>query len=84
MNWITLIGFTAATCTTISFVPQVYRTLKTRDTKGISLIMYTVFTTGTALWLTYGLIVHDHPVAVANFVTLVLAMSILILKIRLG
>jgi len=79
-----LIGLTAATLTTISFLPQAYRSLRTRDTRGISLGMYTLFTLGIALWLVYGLLTHDLPVTLANAVTLVLTLLVLALKLRYG
>ena len=50
------IGYAAATLTTASFLPQAVLTLRTRDTRGISLAMYSAFTAGVALWLLYGLV----------------------------
>lgn len=79
-----LIGLAAATLTTLSFLPQVYRSLRTHDTRGISLGMYAIFTVGIALWLVYGLLIHDLPVMLANGVTLVLAVIVLVLKLRYG
>jgi MtN3 and saliva related transmembrane protein len=76
-----LIGYAAAFCTTFSFVPQVLQTLRTRDVSGISLGMYSVFTVGVALWLVHGLMVDDWPVVIANAITLLLAMSILAMKL---
>ena len=78
------IGFAAASLTTASFVPQAWLTFRTRDVRGISLGMYSVFTLGVALWLVYGLIVAAWPVVAANAVTLVLALSILVMKLRYG
>jgi MtN3 and saliva related transmembrane protein len=78
------IGLAAAFLTTISFLPQVYRSLRTRDTRSISLSMYTLFTLGIALWLVYGMLIHDLPVMLANGVTLVLALIVLALKLRYG
>lgn len=80
----TAIGLAAAACTTVSFVPQVIRALRTRETRSISLAMYLVFTAGVALWLVYGLLVHDLPVIVANSCTIVLCSIVLLLKIRHG
>ena len=77
-----LIGYAAATLTTCSFVPQAWLTFKTRNVSGISLSMYSVFTLGVALWLTYGLLAGAWPVVMANAITLVLAMSILVMKLR--
>ena len=78
------IGFAAASLTTASFVPQAWLTFRTRDVRGISLGMYSVFTTGVALWLAYGLLLEAWPVVAANSVTLVLALSILVMKLRYG
>ncbi|MDP3810621.1 MAG: SemiSWEET transporter [Hydrogenophaga sp.] len=78
------IGFCAAFLTTASFVPQAWLTFKTRDVSGISLCMYSAFTLGVALWLVYGLSLGAWPVVVANTITLVLALSILVMKLRYG
>lgn len=72
-----LIGYAAAALTTGSFLPQAILTLRTRDTRGISLTMYSVFTVGVALWLVYGLSLGEWPIVVANAVTLALAATIL-------
>ena len=78
------IGFGAAFLTTASFVPQAWLTFRTRDVSGISLGMYSAFTLGVALWLLYGLSLGAWPVVVANAVTLALAVSILVMKLRFG
>ena len=79
-----LIGYLAATLTTCSFVPQAWHTFRTRDVRGISLGMYSVFTTGVALWLVYGVTLSAWPIVVANAVTLVLACLILGMKVAYG
>lgn len=79
-----VIGALAAVLTTIAFVPQAWLTWKSRRADGISLSMYSIFTTGVALWLLYGLIIEAWPVIVANAVTLALALFILVMKIRFG
>lgn len=79
-----LIGYCAATLTTCSFVPQAWLTFRTRDVRGISLGMYSVFTVGVALWLLYGVLVQAWPIVIANAVTLSLASVILAMKIRYG
>ncbi|MGH8281877.1 MAG: SemiSWEET transporter [Gammaproteobacteria bacterium] len=84
MNIPRIIGLTAAALTTLSLVPQVWRSFKTRDTRGISLGMYWAYTVGIALWLAYGLLIHDLVVTLANAVTLFLAAIILMLKLRYG
>ncbi len=77
-----LLGNAAAILTSVSFVPQVLKILKTRNTSGISLIMYALFVSGVACWLWWGLLTDARPVIIANGVTLVLAASVLLLKVR--
>jgi len=77
MNFFTFIGLAAATCTTISFLPQAVKVIRTRDTKSLSLPMYIILTIGVLLWLIYGLLVNDIPVIVANTITSVFSFIIL-------
>ena len=82
MDLFTIIGLLAAVCTTISFVPQAIRTIKTKHTKDLSLAMYSIFTTGVFLWLAYGILVKDLPIILANGVTLIFTATILFLIIK--
>lgn len=75
------IGIIAALLTTASFLPQAYKTIKTKDTKGISLIMYILFTMGLLLWLIYGIHIKDMAIILANAITLIFASVILSFKI---
>ena len=77
-----LVGYCAATLTTCSFAPQAWLTFRTRDVRGISLGMYSVFATGVALWLAYGLLLQAWPIVAANAITLALALAILAMKLR--
>ena len=78
------VGGFAAALTTCSFIPQVWRVWKTKHTKDISVLMYTFFTAGVALWLTYGILLDAWPIIVANGITLLLAGTVLLLKLRFG
>lgn len=78
------VGYLAAVLTTVSFVPQVWHTWRTRDVAGISLGMYTVFAAGVFLWLVYGLLLDAWPIIVANAITLALAVAILAMKLKWG
>ena len=78
----TYIGFFAAVCTTIAFLPQAIKVYKTKSTKDISLYMFLIFTIGVLSWLIYGLIINDWPVILANAVTLILSFFILIYKLK--
>jgi len=79
-----LAGYLAATLTTVAFVPQAWKTWKTRSAAGVSLRMYSIFTLGVALWLAYGVMIGARPVIVANVVTLALALFILVMRLKLG
>ena len=81
---IEFIGLVAATCTTVSFLPQVIHAFKSRSTKDISLPIYLTLTFGVAMWFFYGLLIHSMPVILANAVTFVFAFAILALKIKHG
>jgi MtN3 and saliva related transmembrane protein len=78
---VTLLGYGAATLTTLSFFPQAIKTVRSRDTSGISLPMYVLFTLGITLWGIYGLITQDGPLIAANAITLVPAITVLERKI---
>ncbi|HTH16465.1 MAG TPA: SemiSWEET transporter [Magnetospirillum sp.] len=78
------VGSAAATLTTLAFVPQVVKTLKTRQTRDISLSMWALFCAGVALWLVYGVILGAAPIVLANAATLALAGIVLAVKLRNG
>ncbi len=82
MNWIDSVGSAAAFLTTASFVPQAWQTFRTRDVSGISLVMYSLFTLGVALWLVYGILLMAWPIIIANTITTSLALMILLMKLR--
>jgi MtN3 and saliva related transmembrane protein len=76
------IGFISATFTTVAFVPQVIRVWKTKSARDVSLGMYALFNTGVALWLCYGLLIESWPIIVANSITLILACSVMVMKLN--
>lgn len=77
-----IIGYCAAFLTTLAFVPQAVKTIKEKQTKDISLAMYVIFTCGIACWLAYGFMIDSMPIIAANLVTLLLAGTILIMKLK--
>ncbi len=80
--WADIVGYGAATLTTVAFVPQVLQALRTRDLRDISLTMYATFCSGISLWLVYGLLMKAWPIVIANVLTLGLAGSVLFLKVK--
>lgn len=63
------IGMLAAIFGTIAMFPQVFKTIKTRNTEGLSLLMYSFWVTAVLLWLIYGLMINDTPLIVANTIS---------------
>ena len=88
MGWssttVEMIGYAAAFLTTVSFVPQAIKALRERQMAGVSLHMYALFTAGVACWLAYGLMIGSVPMLLANVVTFVLAVIVLVMKISHG
>lgn len=84
MSPATLVGYAAALFTTSAFLPQVIRAWRTRSTRDLSLQSFATYAAGLALWLVYGLLIRDVPLIAANGVTLLLALTILGLKLRHG
>jgi MtN3 and saliva related transmembrane protein len=76
------LGFAAAFCTTAAFVPQLVRVLRLRSARDVSFPTFLMFSIGVFLWLLYGFYIDSKPVIASNSVTLVLSVSILILKLR--
>jgi MtN3 and saliva related transmembrane protein len=79
-----VLGFVAGVLTTAAFIPQVLKIWKTRSARDISLGMYTAFTSGVVLWLVYGVVLGSMPIILANVFTLVLALAVLVMKLRYG
>ena len=77
-------GYAAAMLTTVSFLPQAVRTIRTRETHAISLWMYVVFTVGIGFWFGYGVFLKSWPMIVSNAVTFGLSSTILGLKLKHG
>jgi len=80
--FVELLGIIAGTLTTISFLPQLVKIVKNKSAKDVSLLMFLMFTLGILLWLVYGILTLTLAIIIANSVTIILALSILILKIK--
>lgn len=77
-----LIGIVAAVITTLCWLPQVVRLIRTKETAAISLFSYRIFALGILLWLVYGMMIRSIPVVASNIATFILLMVIIILKLR--
>lgn len=79
-----IIGTIAAVLTTAAYIPQTIKTFRHKDTRGLSLGMYSLITAGIFLWLIYGLMIESMSLIFANGITFALSGSILIMKIKNG
>ena len=82
MNTTTILGFFAGFLTTVSFLPQVVKTWKSRSASDLSLGMLSVFSVGVMCWLIYGFLLQESPMIFWNSVTLILVLVILFLKLK--
>lgn len=82
MHLMEIIGLIAAALTTASFIPQVYKTWKTKSVDSLSLTMYIVFFIGIVLWLIYGIYLDSLPMILANSITGILSLFLIIFKVR--
>ena len=82
IDFFEIIGLLAACITTASFLPQVFKTYKTKDTSGLSLTMYVAFFIGIVLWLIYGIHLNRLPMILANAITAMLSLFLIIMKLK--
>ena len=80
-EFIELYGYLAAILTTIAFLPQLYKTWNSKSAEDVSLIMLVCFISGLLLWIIYGLKIGSLPILIANIITLMFNLGILILKL---
>ncbi len=81
-NHIEIIGFIAAFLTTAAFLPQVYKTWKTKDVSGLSLPMLLMFFVGIVLWLVYAIYINSPSMIMANVITIVSSFFLIYFKIK--
>jgi MtN3 and saliva related transmembrane protein len=82
MDAVTLLGYLAGALTTMALLPQVIKICRTRSAKDISLVMFFAFCAGIILWIIYGFAIHSMPVIIANTVSLILSLIIILLKLK--
>ena len=84
MDWTLWVGLLAGFLTTVSFVPQIQKIWKTKSAEDVSRKMFLAVALGVALWLVYGIALKQWPIIIWNSISLVLAITILVLKHRFG
>ena len=76
------VGFIAAILTTTGFVPQVYKIYKEKNAEGVSLTMYIILFIGVLLWLVYGILIGSLSIIIANGITAMLQLLVIIFKLK--
>ena len=84
MNFVPILGLTAATLTTVCQIPQLLKIWKLKESRDVSLATYSVLSTGILLWLIYGILINNPPLYLANALTLITTLAIVGLKIKFG
>lgn len=84
IDYIEIIGLIAAVLTTAAFLPQVYKTWKTKDVSSLSLPMFSMFFVGVVLWLFYGLLIESPAIILANTITVFSSFLLVCFKIKYG
>lgn len=82
MNLTEILGLIAGFLTTMSFIPQVVKTWRSRSARDLSLVMFLLYCVGVFLWMIYGVMIDQLPVILWNIITLILASVILFFKIK--
>ncbi|MBC8284659.1 MAG: SemiSWEET transporter [Nitrospinae bacterium] len=82
MDGATLLGSFAGFLTTAAFIPQVWKTWKTKSASDLSLAMFSIFSFGVLCWLGYGIWIDQIPIIFWNTVTLMLALALLVMKLK--
>lgn len=78
----TIIGMIGASLTTFAFLPQAVKTIRTKNTRDLSLFMYLMAGLGTLMWLIYGILISDLPIIMANTVSSFFVFTIIIMKVK--
>ncbi|MFA6161903.1 MAG: SemiSWEET transporter [Methylobacter sp.] len=81
MSELDILGLIATGFSTSSFIPQIWRSWRTRDVSGISLPTYVILTIALTLWLLYGILKSDAPLVIANAIMIMLSVAIAAMKI---
>ncbi|MCM1324512.1 MAG: SemiSWEET transporter [Acetobacter sp.] len=81
MNGFEIIGYMAGLFTAVCFMPQSIKTLRTRETKGISAVSYALFSLGLICWIIYGVYLHSIQMILFNAISLVFSLSILVVTL---
>ena len=82
MNFTTMVGLSAAFCTTVSYCPQLKKCWETGSATDLSLRMFLILAVGVALWTAYGFLQSDIVIVIANAISFSLLMGILYFKLR--
>lgn len=82
MEFLEILGIVAGLCTSSSILPQIIKTVKTKEAQDVSVFMFIVMMTGNSLWIYYGFAKSDVPIISTNFLALGLNIVMLVLKYR--
>ena len=84
MEFVDVLGYVAGLLTTLTFLPQVIKTVKEKSAKDVSLNMFLIAATNQVLWVIYGVLKKDLVIIMTNVLILVLSLTMIFLKLKFG
>lgn len=84
MEFVDILGYVAGLLTTLTFLPQVIKTVKERSAKDVSLNMFLIAAANQVLWIIYGVLREDKVIILTNVFILVLSLTMIFLKMKYG
>jgi len=82
MNGIEILGYTAGAITSLTFLPQVIKTLKEKSARDVSMMMFIIAVVNQTMWVVYGALLSNWVIILTNAVILSMSLTMIILKIR--
>jgi MtN3 and saliva related transmembrane protein len=82
MSGIDILGYSAGAITSLTFLPQVIKTWKSRSAHDISLMMFLIAATNEVMWIVYGALLHNNVIIITNAVVLSMALTMIYFKLR--
>lgn len=84
MTTVEVLGYTAGALTTLTFLPQVIKTVKEKSAKDVSLNMFLIAAANQILWIIYGILQNDKVIILTNVLILILSLTMIFLKLKFG
>lgn len=82
MSGVDILGYTAGAITSLTFLPQVIKTLQEKSVAGISLLMFVIAAVNQTMWIVYGALLNNWVIILTNSVILSMSLTMIYLKLK--